>query len=491
MTEFHWLDELRARDPAEAVFIGADRSWNAGAVRAEMLALGERLTGCRVLGVLADNGAAWAVADLACQRAGVVHLPLPGFFSSGQLRHALEHSGADTILTDQPERIGELDLDFGITGHWQGLSWLRRVCDPVDLPPATAKISFTSGSTGAPKGVCLAAEGLLDTAKAVCERLADLPLDSHFAALPLALLLENVAGVYAPLLRRLPVVLPSLASVGWQGMAGFDPMFFDATVRSARPGSLILVPEQLKAWTAFLTQAGLRAPACLRFVAVGGARVSPELIRAARRVGIPAYQGYGLTEAGSVLSLNRPDDDGEGVGRPLSHARVTVEGGELLVSTRAFLGYAGAENHSDDCFATGDLGGFDARGHLHLEGRRSNLLVTSYGRNVSPEWIEAELLADARILQAIVVGEGQSGLSAIIVPRPGIGPTAIHGAIARVNAALPEYAQIVHYLLSEPFTAGNGLATGNGRPRRDRIIHRHAAAVEAFYRREVLHDAVL
>jgi long-subunit acyl-CoA synthetase (AMP-forming) len=491
VTEFRWLDELTTRDPTDRLFIGADRSWNAGEVRAEMLALGERLNGCRVVGVLADNGSAWAIADLACQTAGAVHLPLPGFFSAGQLRHALEQTGADTILTDQPERIGELDLDFGITGHWQGLSWMRRVCDPVDLPPATAKISFTSGSTGSPKGVCLAAKGLLDTAQAVCERLADLPLASHFAALPLALLLENVAGVYAPLLRRLPVHLPSLASVGWQGMAGFDAELFDGAVRAARAGSLILVPELLKAWTGFLMQTGLRAPPCLRFVAVGGARVSPELIRSARRAGIPAYQGYGLTEAGSVLTLNRPGDDGEGVGRPLSHARLAVEGGELLVSTRAFLGYVGAEIHSEGCFATGDLGGFDARGHLHLQGRRGNLLITSYGRNISPEWIEAELLADARILQAIVVGEGQSGLSAIIVPRPGIGPTAMHGAVARVNAALPEYAQIVHYVLSEPFTAGNGMATGNGRPRRRRIIHRHAAAFDAYYRHEVLHDAVL
>ena len=202
MADFSWQAELAARPGNVPLLLDSQRSWSAGEIVTELLNLRDRLAGSRVVGVLADNSPAWIIADLACQDAGRVHLPLPAFFHTEQLRNALEQAGADTVLTDQPERIGALDLGFAITGRWQGLTWMRRVVEPVELPPGTAKISFTSGSTGAPKGVCLSRDGLLDTARAVQERLADLPLERHLAVLPLALLLENVAGVYAPLLAR-------------------------------------------------------------------------------------------------------------------------------------------------------------------------------------------------------------------------------------------------------------------------------------------------
>lgn len=491
MTETLWPDLLVSLDPRAVLLVSGARRWRADELYAEVIALQAQLAKSRVVAVLADNGPAWVIADLACQASGVVHLPLPEFFSAAQLRHALEHSGADTVITDQPERLGALELDFGITGQWQGLSWLRRAPRPVSLPQGTVKISFTSGSTGAPKGVCLGAAGLLDTAVAVRTRLGDLRLGSHLAVLPLALLLENVAGVYAPLLRGLPIHLPPLGELGWLGMAGFDPARLDRVARASSAGSMVLVPELLKAWTAWLARTGAAAPETLQFVAVGGARVAPELLRAARAVGIPAYQGYGLTECGSVVALNRPGDEGEGVGRPLSHARLSVNHGELHVATRAFLGYVDMPPPTVDSFATGDLAAIDGRGHLHLAGRRSNLLITSYGRNVSPEWIEAMLLADPRIQQAVVLGDGQAALGAVVVPAPGTPPEAVRVAIERVNAVLPDYARLAHHLVSEPFTVANGMATGNGRPRRRQVHHCHSAALAALHLAEVSPDVVL
>ena len=175
------LRALAAR-PAHAVVLrGADEDWRAADLSTEVKTLASRLAGCRVLAVLADNGPDWVMADLAAMRAGKVHLPLPGFFSPDQMAHALARTAADAVLTDQPERIGALDLGFGITGAWRGMTLMRRVVAPVAMPAGTAKISFTSGSTGAPKGVCLSTEGLLDTAGALAERLADLPMDTHMA----------------------------------------------------------------------------------------------------------------------------------------------------------------------------------------------------------------------------------------------------------------------------------------------------------------------
>lgn len=478
MTGFSWLAELSARDPEQPLLIAGSRLWRAGEVVREVTDLAHRLGSCRVLGVLADNTPAWVLADLAAHEANVVHLPLPGFFSPEQLRHALEQTAADVVLTDQPERIGALDIGFSIIGSWHGLIWMRRVVAAVELPPGTSKISFTSGSTGAPKGVCLSGDGLIETARAVGERLFDLPLARHLAALPLALMLENVAGIYSPLLRGMPIHLCPLQRLGWLGMAGFDPSALDAAVTQAEASSVILVPELLKAWTAFLKASGRRPSNALVFVAVGGARVAPELIAEARQRGIPAYQGYGLTEGGSVLTLNRPGDDGDDVGRPLQHAQIAVHGGEVFVETRAFLGYLGSIPSDTRTFATGDLGEFGAKGHLRLAGRRKNLLITSYGRNVSPEWPEAALLSDQRILQAVVFGDGQPALSAIVVPLPGLTPEAIEQAVCGANSTLPDYARISHWITGEPFTAANGLATGNGRPLRQRIGERYADAMK-------------
>lgn len=489
------IDALASRSPASPVFHGTDVSWQAGEALAEIADLSRALIGTRVVAILADNSPEWAMTDLAALRAGVPVLPLPLFFSPPQLSHALDQTGTDLVVTDQPERILSLSAGFALVMTRRGLSWLRRDVAPVALPAGTAKISFTSGSTGDPKGVCLSAEGLVDTAQALKVTLSDLPIERHLAVLPLALLLENSAGVYAPLLRGAEIHLPRLASLGWQGMSGFDPRKLQEKVAETRPNSLILVPELLKAWTLFLARSGARAPDGLAFVAVGGARVEPELLAEARRLGLPAYQGYGLTECGSVVCLNRPGDDGDGVGRPLPHVLAAVREDEVHVASRAFLGYLGdAGRGVGGDYATGDLGRFDDRGHLHLSGRRKNLLITSFGRNVSPEWVESALLAQPQVAQAIVAGDGSPTLAAVVVPFPGASYADVAAAIARTNAALPDYARLGGWIEAAPFSPHDGTLTGNGRPVRRAILERYAAELAALYPENTLteiNDVVL
>lgn len=486
---------LAGRAPDAVVLRGATQTWHAAALLENVQALAARLSAGRVIAVLADNSPSWVMADLAALAAGAVHLPLPTFFSPAQMAHVLQQTGADALLTDQPARIVALDLGFVATGKWAGLVWMERVSAgnaAVNIPVGTAKISFTSGSTGTPKGVCLSAAGLMATAEALTSRLAELPITRHLAVLPLALLLENTAGIYAPLLRGAEIHLPALQTLGWRGMAGFDPAALQQAVEAARPHSLILVPELLKAWTLFLGASGQHAPAGLVFVAVGGARVDPALLQRARALGIPAYQGYGLTECGSVVSLNCPGDDRAGVGRPLPHVRLRIDAGEVQVGTPAFLGYldtAAAEQAPD--FATGDLGQLDSAGHLHLSGRSKNLLITSFGRNIAPEWVEAALLAQPAIAQAMVSGDARPWLSAVLVAAPGATPGELNAAVAQANSTLPDYAQIGGWITSEPFTLANGRATGNGRPVRSAISTHHAAALAALYEEEETVNAVL
>ncbi|HWS02917.1 MAG TPA: AMP-binding protein, partial [Gammaproteobacteria bacterium] len=112
----------------------------------------------RCVGLLLDNSPAWVVADLAALRAGVTCVPLPGFFSASQLQHVITDAGVDWLLTDQPERVQALcgqvpNKHLQIAGA--ALALFRIPTKPAAGLSAIAKVTYTSGTTGTPKGVCL------------------------------------------------------------------------------------------------------------------------------------------------------------------------------------------------------------------------------------------------------------------------------------------------------------------------------------------------
>jgi len=139
----------------------------------------------------------------------------------------------------------------------------------------------------------------------------------------------------------------------------------------------------------------MRAPESLRFVAVGGAPAPEALVEAAWALGIPVFEGYGLSECCSVVALNRPGARKNGsVGRALPGLKMSIDQQEIIVEGPSVMdGYLGGTD-AGRVWRTGDLGAIDADGYLTVHGRKDNLLVTAAGRNVSPEWIETLLLSD-------------------------------------------------------------------------------------------------
>ena len=478
----HLFSALRdLHSGAEAAFECGTTQLSLSDVRAlaEGLAADLEDMGARRVAIYADNGVDWIVADFACQVAGLTVIPLPLFFSKAQIQHAIESSGVDTIIADR--EIGDVIPD----ARPAAIDHIYRLTPPQvpALPSGTQKITFTSGTTGAPKGVCLSADQQLTLAHSLAS-LIGLEKPRHLCVLPLSTLLENLAGVYAPLAAGGIVIVPNLAEVGLTGSSGLDVERWLACIERSRPNSLILVPEMLNALT-LAAAAGWRPPESLRFVAVGGGKVAPEMLRRARHFGIPAFEGYGLSECGSVVCINTPGANRPGaVGLPLPHAEVSIEHDEIVVRGGSFLGYVNQpDSWGADTVHTGDIGFIDADGFVHVNGRKKHQLITSFGRNLSPEWVESELLAGPVLHQAVIIGDDRPYCVALVYPRnPSTSDAEIANWIRATNLRLPDYASICDWhRLPDALSHSDGLLTENGRPKRANIAATYQTVIDDLY----------
>ncbi len=449
------------------------------------------------IGLYMDNVPAWALIDLAAVAALIPLVPIPGFFSPAQIRHLITDSGLELILTDAPgpllRLLADVDISvsdqeaFTLLGTRVHLLQLEHPF-PCTIPEDVAKVTYTSGTTGEPKGVCLsqtAMEAVAESLRKVSRAHSE---DRHLCLLPLSTLLENVGGLYTSLLAGATCILPGLTAVGVRGAAELDPERLLQALLLEEASTCILIPQMLLALLSALSAGDTRVLR-LRYAAGGGAPVSPQLLRQAAAMGVPVFEGYGLSEAASVVAVNAPGACKVGsVGKPLPHVRLALAGdGEILVAGSLFSGYLGRGRPElrDGFWPTGDLGFLDDEGFLHITGRKKHIFITAFGRNVAPEWVERELTASPCIAQAVVFGDGRPFNVAILTPRGGADTKAIQQAVDAANARLPDYARVRRWLASrEAFSIENGQWTATGRPRRKRIWRAYKEEIEAIYEKE-------
>lgn len=262
------------------------------------------------------------------------------------------------------------------------------------LSPDAAVVVFTSGTSGRPKPAVLSRGTLLASALSSA---ANLPLTAgDLWQMPIS---PARIGGFSVLTRSL------LARSGVSVAGHFNPKGYfdrigeeDVTLTSVVPTMLVKILE---------ADPTAAIPACLRAMLVGGASASPALLKKARGRGIPILTTYGMTETASNVAVTPFAErfHAVGSGRANRDAEIRIEEGRILVrGPMRMTGYWGEKPLDPDAwFDTGDLGHLDAEGNLHVEARRSDLILSG-GMNVAPVEVEAALEGLPGIRQALVLG---------------------------------------------------------------------------------------
>ena len=426
--------------------------------------------------LLSENRSEWAVAYLGIVSCGLVVVPIDKDLKSAEIQHILDFAEARVLICEAQyvpeiqERVEKMahlehlvaieDQDSGTQLTWsslldrgdqalaQGDSFFQDAqVNREDL----AAIIFTSGTMGNSKGVMLTHGNIASNVVATSHHVGINNEDVLLSVLPLHHTYECTAGFltalyqgacicYAESLRRIGENLAETRSTVMLGV----PLLFESMYRRIREG----IQEQGR-WKFCLAQGAAsfgervlrvnvrrrlfrklhdRFGGRLKLMICGGAAVDPEVGKGFRQLGIDFIQGYGMTEASPIISVNRVDSlKDDSVGLPLPGLEVQAVGGEVVVRGPTIMkGYyrneeATREALRDGWLYTGDLGYFDEQGFLYLNGRKKSVIVTPNGKNIYPEEIEAVLNQSPYIQESLVWGGAEEDLrsvevQAIIVP---------------------------------------------------------------------------
>jgi long-chain acyl-CoA synthetase len=246
----------------------------------------------------------------------------------------------------------------------------------------------------------------------------------------------------------------------------------------------------------------------------GAAPVAPEVLEFFDACGVPVLEGYGMTETCAAATLNTPRAVRFGsVGRALGGTDVAIaEDGEVLMAgPHVFAGYhrdpaATSEVLDGRWLRSGDLGEVDADGYLHITGRKKDLIITSSGKNISPENLESALRETRWISQAVVVGDRRSYLVALLTLDPDEAPQLaeqlgipadlpgmaadqrvrdlIGREVEAVNARFARIEQVKRFdILDRDLSQSAGELTPTLKVKRPVIHERYADRIERLYER--------
>ncbi|TCO48087.1 long-chain acyl-CoA synthetase [Actinocrispum wychmicini] len=514
----------------------------------------------------------WSLFDFALWTAGCVTVPIYETSSPDQVEWVLSDSGAKAVivetaahratvdaLVDRLPEVGRVwqiepgdDLApavdeltaLGAEVDSEATHELRRGVRADDL----ATLVYTSGTTGRPKGVELTHRNLLAEVRADLMAFPQLlrPGNSMLVFLPLAHVFARAIAICCVYTRTTLGHLPDVKTLV-RDLGTFRPTFvvavprvFEKVYNSAKQqahasgkGRIFDLAEALAVRYSQTPRPGLALKArhlvadrlvygrlrgalggrCEAAIS-GGAPLGERLAHFFRGIGVPVFEGYGLTETSAAIAVNTLDGFQVGtVGRPVAGASVRIaDDGEVLLSgAMVFRGYwrdpaATGESLKDGWFHTGDLGTLSDGGFLAITGRKKEIIVTAGGKNVAPAVLEDGLRLSPMISQALVVGDRRPFIGALVTIDEDYFPTwkAQHGkaatatvadladdpdlhaeiqsAVDTANRAVSRAESIRSFtVLPQDFSEERGEITPSLKLRREVITTAYADRIEAIY----------
>ena len=490
-----------------------------------LMALGIR-QGDRVA-VAAVNCTDYVALDMAIGLAGAVSVPIYYTTPVHEIDGLLEQSGASCFFVgDKRIGCGLSSLAFAgpvvvfanaeslpeAKGHAQTWQEFLRAGAPYTAEDARtdwndiATIRYTSGTTGTPKGV-LFRHSQLSWMGEVMTYLIDWNTRQkpmrYMSFLPMSHVVEGILATYAPyymsgrvdlyylndfdaLTDALPKVRPTVFfSVPrfyeklWQQLEATDA---GKRYIAMKPGIKKSVYGKIVKQV-LLKKAGLDS--CGQLI-VGSAPMSLELMEKFRRLGIEIYNAYGQTEA-PLITINRMGDNVlSSIGTPLPDTEVWLaEDGELMVrGPQVSPGYYKLDKKDlqQGVLASGDLGSIDAAGHISLYGRKKDILITSYGKNINAQKVEEHLKNISGVSEAVLIGEQKPFCSALIwMDHP---VDNLEEKISEMNKGLSHPEQIKKWrVIERPLAISAGELTPNLKVRKNVVMEHYADIIEAMYRK--------
>lgn len=393
--------------------------------------------GARVV-LAAEPGGVWMAALLGVLRCGAVAVPLDPGLTASEMEPLVARSAPRFVLG--PVEMADLAAGSG-----------SQAAQPPGAsvgPDDPAMVVWTSGTTGAPKGVTLSFANIAYVVEQVLAGQQPSSGDRWLSVLPVHHLLELCCGV-----------LPALASGASVWFARtLMPHEIGGIIREHGITKMVAVPLLLRLLEPVVPGSGLRTIYC------GGAPLDPAVVDRYAGRGVAVYPGYGLTEAAPTVAMNTPEHNRAGsVGRLLAGTEVRIAAPpgasnerEILVRSPAVMqGYwcdealTAATIDPEGWLHTGDLGFVDDDGYLFVTGRSKRLVVLESGKKVQPEEVEAVLGAGEMFADVCVVGvptaRGTEQVCAVVVPSPAM--AAGHPDAAGLHeAAVAEVARLASSL---------------------------------------------